>query len=561
MKNRIPAIAAALLCCISCIEANYQIGGNLIPENQKYKIVSGQRVPLSVKSVAIDSLSGYSTNWITVGSVQDDDLGITSRSSIVYLMPISDTMDLGTNPVVKRLHVSMATDSISVNDESQRNILQNINVYGLKETIDPKYTYDCNADLSDKVDWTRRVSTTTPVINGKDSLSFDFTKDYAAQFLTLTQEDLKDEKLYKKKIKGFYLCTDNPSGESGRINMFQLQLGFDREYYFISGNYAVLNINSTYNGEKKDTSFLFYLSTNKIADLDSVLANSVAGSLPQNALNLTKQDKSRTAALQADKTRLCVEGGGGLKPQISAKELKHQVIDLIKKNGHDPEKVTITKASLTFCYDAPDEKYEGLALFPAMLSPTVRLHGVDTTAGVSVKKVLYDGISDSSSESENQGDINYSLQQYAPDITYHLQELINKKDSVLVNGDYDIWLMIMAYRTVTTYDAEAAQMSDYYNTLAYQQYYNSMYGGYGGYGYGGYGGYGGYDSYSNYYSYMMYAQMAGSSATQTSVSLEVDRDRFYKAFLCGTEYPDESRRPCLIFSYAVPDDTLSKLNF
>lgn len=556
MKSRFPAFAAAVLCCLSCVEANFQIGGNLIPENQIYQMVTGQKVPLSVEPLAIDSLSGYSRSWVTIGSVRDEELGLTTRTSVIYPMPISDTMDFGTNPVVKSLHMSMAADSVSVIDESQRNILQNVYVYGLKEPLDPKVTYDCNSDLSDKVDWSKRVSTTCPVINGTDSLSFNFTREYAEQFLTLTQEDLDDIKLYKKKIKGLYLCTDSPSGESGRINMLQLQLGFDKEYYFISGNYAVLSINSTYNGVRKDTSFLFYFSTNPIGNLDSVLLNTAAGSLPQNALNLTTQDKSRTDALKKDRTKLCIEGGGGLKPRISAKELKHQVTDLIKKNGHDPKKIIITKASLTFCYDAPDARYEGLKHFPAMLSPTVRLHGVDTSGGTSTRKVLYEGITDFSSENENQGDINYSLQQYAPDITYHLQELISTEDSLLVNGNYDVWLMIMAYRTSTTYDAEAAQMSDYYNTLAYQQYYNSMYGGYGGYGGYGYGGYGyggyGYDSYSNYYSYMMAAQMASSSATSTSVSLEIDRDRFYKAFLCGTEYPDESRRPALVFSYAVP---------
>ncbi len=553
MKNRFPAFVAVALLCVSCLEANYQIGGNLIPENQKYLMIAGQKVPLSVESLAIDSLSGYSRNWVTVGSIRDDELGLTTRASVIYPMPLNDTLDFGTDPVVKRFHMSLATDSVSVLDESQKNILQNVYVYGLEKPIDPRYTYDCNSDLKDKVDWSKRVSTTCPVINGTDSLSFDFSREYADRFLKLTQEDLSDAKLYREKIKGLYLCTDNPSGESGRINMLQLQLGFDTDYYYISGNYAILHVNSTYDGVRKDTSFLFYFSVNPLGDIDSVLLNSAAGSLPQNALNLTTQDKSRTDVLKEDKTRLCIEGGGGLKPRISAKELKHQVTDLIRENGHDPEKIIITKASLTFCYDAPDAKYEGLKHFPLMLSPTVRLHGVDTSDGTSTRRVLYEGITDFSSEDEDQGDINYSLQQYAPDITYHLQELISRDDSLLTNGDYDVWLMIMAYRSTTTYDAEAAQMSDYYNTLAYQQYYNNMYGGYGGYGYGGYG-YGGYgyDSYSNYYSYMMAAQMASSSAVSTSVSLEIDRDRFYKAFLCGTGHPDENRRPTLHFSYAVP---------
>lgn len=555
MKKIFPAITAALICCLSCVETDYKIGGNFIPENLKYTMVTNQEVFLDVDDSPTDSLSGYSSTWVTIGAIRDEDLGLTTRSSILYLVPINDTLDFGHDPVFRRMHFSMPLDSVNVADESQRHILQNVNVYGLTETIDPKYDYDCNADFSDKIDRTKRIVNTCPVINGKDSLSFDFTKDYASQFLTLTQDDLADIKTYKKKIKGFYLDTDVPADNSGRINMFHLQLGFDANYLYLTGSFARLDITSTFNGEKKDSSYYFYASPSEIFDMDSLLYNTSVGNLPQYALNLTHQDNYKS-----DKARnsLCVEGGGGLKPHIIAKSLRDQVRATIERNGHNPDKVSFTKASLSFFYDAPDEKYEGLKHFPIMLSPTVRLHAVDTTGGVSTKKIMYDGITDSSSSSENQGDINYSLQCYSPDITYHLQGLVTAKDSVLVNGDYDIWLLIMAYRTIVT-ESSSSEMNDYYSALAYQQYYNSMYGGYGGYGgygygygYGGYGGYG-YDPYSNYYSYMMAASMYSGNSSSTSVSLELDKDRFYKAFLCGKNHPDESRRPKLVFSYIIPN--------
>lgn len=550
-------MAAALACLAGCVETNFEVGGSLIPDNLKYTMVTGQEVPLDVRMEQADSLSGFSSTWITVGAIRDEDLGLTTRASALYLMPINDTLLFGTNPKVKRFHLSVALDSVSVAKESQRNILQNVNVYPLLETIDPKYTYDCNCDMSSKVDRSRKISRNTPIINGRDSLSFDFTAEYASQFLSLTQDDLKDIKKYKQKIKGFYLCTDEPSDYSGRINMFQLQLGFNTDYFYLTGNYARLDINSTFDGVQKDTSYFFYLSPSDMYNVDSLLVSTSQGSLPQYAFNVSTRDKARYDDLNLDKTKMCVEGGGGAKPHIFARSLRDSVREIIKNNGHDPKKVIFTKASLTFSYDAPDEEYEGLNRFPAMLSPTVRMHGVDTSGGVSVKKVVYDGISDSSSSSENQGDINLSLQNYAPDITYHLQELITMEDSLLVNGDFDIWLLIMAYRTTVVVDEQAASMSDYYSALAYQQYYNNMYGGYGGYGGYGYGGYGyggyGYDPYSNYYSYMMAAMYANDSSTSTTTSLELDKDRFYKAFLCGTEHPDASRRPKLVFSYAVPN--------
>jgi hypothetical protein len=78
--------------------------------------------------------------------------------------------------------------------------------------------------------------------------------------------------------------------------------------------------------------------------------------------------------------------------------------------------------------------------------------------------------------------------------------------------------------------------------------YGGGYGGYGGYGYGGYGGYG----YSNYYNYMMLASMMSASTEQTySYTTELDKDRFYRAILCG--YEDE-RHPMFRVTFAIPQD-------
>ena len=70
-----------------------------------------------------------------------------------------------------------------------------------------------------------------------------------------------------------------------------------------------------------------------------------------------------------------------------------------------------------------------------------------------------------------------------------------------------------------------------------------------GYGYGGYGGYG----YNNYYNYMMMAQYASASATQTSISTELDKDRYYNCHLLGPG-SDSGRRPKLKITYAIPKE-------
>ena len=541
--NLIAAIAAAAA-VISCTDANYIVGSNLVPDNLRYTIITGQTTPLQVDLRLLDSLSGYSQYHATIGAIRDEDLGLTRRASVLRLFPINDTLIFGDDPEVKSFHLSMALDTVSVLDADQMHILQSVGVYAADDDLNPKYTYDCNEDFSSKVDWSRPICVGTPIINGEDSLSFDFTSEYAEQFLSLTQDDLEDISLYRKKIRPFYLNTDDPSSGSGRINLFSFQVNYDTDYYTLSGNYARLDVSGTFDGTRKDTSYFFYLSPDNMYDVDSLLTNTSAGSLPQYALNLTTQDASKTAGLQARTDKLIIEGGGGLKPHISAKALKSSVREIISANGHDPDKVSFSKASLVFDYDAPDEKYDGLDFFPDVLSPTVRGHVTDTTGGVSTRVVQYNNLTDASNSSENQGDIDLSLQRYAPDITYHLQEILSASDEDLDAGLYDIWLLIMYYNTVTTTDSSAEEMSEYYSQLAYLSYYNSMYGGYGSYG-------SGYNSYSNYYSYMLAAQYASQSATTTSTNVELDTERFYKGILCGPLYEDPDRRPRLVFSYIV----------
>ena len=187
-------------------------------------------------------------------------------------------------------------------------------------------------------------------------------------------------------------------------------------------------------------------------------------------------------------------------------------------------------------------------LYPDVLSPTIKI-STDTS-------VVFAGLTDASASDENEGDINRSLCVYAPDITHHVQQIIRQKDKEDIS-DYDIWMLIMHIETTTTTNAEASEMAQYYQQIAYASYANQLYGGgYGGGYYGGYGGYGygGYGyGYNNYYNYMMMAQYAAASATTTSSSMEMDKDRFYKCVLRGPGAKD-GPTPKLKITYAVPKE-------
>lgn len=574
MKYPVLAFAAALACCVSCVNIDPEMGANLIPVDQTYTIHLAQTsLPEgSIYTSLTDSLSGYSQTRITIGALRDEAFGLTSRNCVLTLVPSSPGIDLGNASAAKILgfHFAAALDSVSVASVDQSPIIQQVRVHSLSEPINPGRDYDCLGS-SIKIDRSKSIVKGTPTINGSDSLSFDFTEEYARRFLSLTPEDLSNFDKYTKKIPGIHLSTDAPSGIGGRINIFDLQVGYSKNSKYVTGNYARLHLMCDYDKDgkpEKDTAFNFVFGLAEFTDMDSLFTAVDRGKYPEYALNLTEHE-SRSLSGKVSET-IPIEGGGGLKPVISALSLKHLAEDLIRAKGGDPSAAVINKASLIFPFPFPED-YRDMFKFPQVLTPVCRIRQSDTL-------VTFAGLTDASASDENQGEINRSTLVYEPDITYHMQELLKISESAagtelenvrtrrLLGGEYDIWFIITAHETVTT-ETGSSSMSDYYQMLAYQNYYNNMYYGgyggygygYGGYGYGGYGGYGypgygyGYNSYSNYYNMMMLANMYGSSDSSTSTQDMLDKDRYYCGTLYGPTYSDASLRPRLELTFSLPN--------
>lgn len=569
MKYLFPAIAAALACCISCIDIDTEMGANLIPVDQTYSIhIAKSALPEgSIYTSLTDSLSGYSQTRITIGALRDETFGLTRRSSVVTLVPVKTDIDFGNVSAAKILgfHFAAAADSVSVASFDQAPIIQQVRVHSLTSPVRPGKDYDClgNGIQTDK---SKSIVKGTPVINGTDSLSFDFTEEYARRFLSLTADDLSSYEKYSKKIPGILISTDDPAGNGGRINIFDLQVGYSKNSGYVTGNYARLYLKCDFDKDgvaEKDTTFNFVFGLTEFTDVDSLFTNANRGEYPEYALNLTEHE-SRPLAGPAKET-VVIEGGGGLKPVISALALKHLAEDLIRQKGGDPSSAVVNKASLIFPFPFPED-YRQMFKFPQVLTPVCRIRQSDTL-------VTFAGLTDASASDENQGEINRSTLVYEPDITYHMQELLKIAENPgadasgmeqlrsrrLRSGEYDIWLIITAHETVTTENGSSS-LNDYYQMLAYQNYYNNMYyGGYGGYGYGyggyGYGGYGGYgyNSYSNYYNMMMLASMYNTSDSSTSTQDMLDKDRYYCGTLYGPAWSDASLRPRLELTFSLPN--------
>ena len=539
--RKLPAIIALMAGLMSCVGVDQNLGGDFIPTDQKYDFHTAEFDLDEVWMKSIDSLTAYSSRRITIGSIRDETFGLFSRGSVVTLVPVLDSVDFGKDPVFKRFKFKAAVDSVSVADESQANILQNVNVYALDEPLGSK-EYCSRAEITHG---SKRITKGVPIANGKDSLTFDFTEEYGKQYLSMTQDDLKDLKTYAKKFPGIYLCTDDPTGNGGRFDMYEFDIlrtvaGTSGSYIARTDNYAILYFNGEFNGERRDSSLMFYFSPVEMQDLDSLIN---AKSLPsQYVFNVDRHESDHLVGQADDK--IYIEGGSGIKPVVPAAEIQRLVNAEIIRKGGEPITTLITKATIEMPFDFPED-YTTMFRYPKVLSPTIKI-STDTT-------VTFAGLTDASASNENQGDVNRSLCNYAPDITHHVQQIIRKSEGDKKLSNYDIWFLIMWYETTTTTDSQAEEMANYYKQLAYYSYANQLYGGgyggYGGYGYGGYG-YGGYGYYNNYYNYMSMASYASSSATKTTSSTELDKDRYYRAVLRGPKA--EGKKPKLKVTFAIP---------
>ena len=574
------AIGATLIGLASCININEELGENLIPTHHQWDVYPSVEAPLTdIVLKASDSLSAYSTRRITFGAINDDVLGSCVKSTSFTLVPIIKDLDLGENTVVKQFHFSAVRDTLSTVYDQQQRMMQNIYVYSLKEALDSTILYTNSLSpgvLTEDKSTTNRekflnldrlIAKGIPVYNGSDSLSFDFTDEFTAELVAgvkayhkgiVEQQDTLLSS-YLEHVPGIYIEAETPQGYGGRINMFDLALEFDSNGY-IAGNYAELKITADYDDRKQvDTSFIFIFGPSDFIPTGSTTVPT------QYAFNGSTHasDALYTEGVSAT-DKILVEGGCGVKPVIKAAGIKAIVHELIQDVGIvNSREVVINKATIKLPYDVKGD-WGKLDKYPTILSPTVRLRGSVEDGG---KYVSYAGLTDASIESENQGDINRSLSLYSPDISHHVQEILKlEKEDGESDADfearlakYDIWMLIM-HEEITVTTSAGGSNNDYYNNLLYNSYYNNMmydpygygygYGGYG-YGYGGYGGYG-YGGYgSNYYNYMMMASyMNSGSNSSESISIDLDKDRYYNCTLAGPSATEV--KPTLKITFSAP---------
>lgn len=583
------AVLTAAYCCFSCINADGTLGQDYIPTAHIWQVVNTSFDLQSVETALSDELGGYSARRMSVGGVSPDGASWDEKESAFPLIPLSDTakLDLGDVKEILGFHFAMAKDTLSCVDASDEHIIQNIRVYELSKPLGSDIIY-AGKGTEGLYDATSAVVTKgIPVYDGGDSLSFDFSDAFARKYVdALKGMDSWSMDEYTKKLPGIVVKADRAASGKGRINMFETAVSTN-DYGYITGNYVELKLRSVFDESKGpvDTSFVFMLGG------ASFIGESTSSLPSQYVFNICRREGFSGASAG----ELVVEGGCGYKPVVRAAGLKAELSAAIRSSmiaklqserenldlGSDMEiedladnilesgSFVINKATVRLPYKA-DSDYSDAENFPVILSPTCRIEGKRTVTvdGSEVEQsyVTFAGLTDASVSTENQGDINRSLDCYQPDVSHHAQELLllnrnegeSDADYAKRVSQYDIWMLIMHSETnkASSSSSSSSSYNDYLNALAYSSYYNSLYGGYGGYGYGyGYDSYGYGSYYNNYYNYMMMAQYASqSSSTSTSTSTELDKDRYYR---CPLYAPGASEaHPTVTVTFSFPTEIL-----
>ena len=367
---KLALIIVIIFSSISCVHIDERLGQNFIPYENQWDVYTGSQKLEDVRMRVSDSLSAYSSLKFVVGSVCENNNNYQTAGTCLTLIPVNGgDLDLGENPEVKEFHFTAIRDTVFVLDQTDTKMLQKISVYPMKKALDSLSLYigtfedmytDPETSLQTPmkdvyIDLSQKITIGSPVYNGGDSLSFNFNKTWAQNFVT-TLQNLEDEEKtdfvkFVSKLPGIYITTDDQTTKGGRMNMFQITLKTD-SYGYVDGNYAELKLSSTYEGEKKDTSFLFALGMASFIDAKS-------RKLPdQFAFNTSRQVSEHGPKTLEEKTNgvaatnvLAVNGGSGVKPVIPAQEILDKMLDIFEAQNIDESlyhKIMINRATLIF---------------------------------------------------------------------------------------------------------------------------------------------------------------------------------------------------------------------
>jgi hypothetical protein len=420
-------IASAL--CISCVSSDKYIGSNLIPTDQQMQVLTDV-IDLPVDMETADSIQGYSSSYLIVGSINYPEFGTTDVGTAFDLGPTYDSIPFKGDPKFKEFYMNLVVSTGKTMSDDQAYITQNLYVYPLLRSLDTTDVYSNSIKPADV--GTNIIAKGIPVYHGDGTVEIDIKDSYASQYMDATQEEIDSTELFAKRFKGVYICTDPQEADiyGGRMNFIDLSSSY--------GYLVYERTDST--GARTDTTITFTIGKTI-------------------AVNCYKTQSGKLATKEKTKN-LYVEGMSGIKPHISALTLRKTLSDWAAAKGYDMDKIIITRATMVFPFDY-DGDYKKIDYYPSYLYPTKR----STSSGYT----FYAPLSEVYDSKNDKGAINRSIFCYKPDATLYIQDMIHSPIDSIDRND-DIWMAPVSKST------SSSSSSSSYNS--YYQYYMYMYYGY-----------------------------------------------------------------------------------
>ena len=270
---------------------------------------------------------------------------------------------------------------------------------------------------------------------GGDTIKVFLDNKLGTEILTATPEELDSLDLFAKNFRGLYVTCDAPAGniEGGRMGLFNTSASYINMKYNFQPTWAE-------GLSRKDTSIIIYFGYGYALN-----------TAEHNSANLETDDELEY---------LPIEGMSGIAPYIDGKALKDTLDNWAAKEGINPAKILVSKATLVFPFEYPENLDIIPYQYPTYLFPTNRTRVNDTT-----KVEYYYPIDDYNSPDNPLGVMNRSLSHYSCDASSTIQKIINKKKDEL-DSTYNMWLYPLMSETDSYYG------NTYYNINNYT-YFNA----------------------------------------------------------------------------------------
>ena len=424
MRSRFRAAALSLTISLafaasSCINVDNTLGVNNIPDDFALQLQTATlRLPLQTKM--LDSMQSLSSGTAILGAFRTPEFGLTTHSFATNFYHYSTkSVNLGTDRRIKQVYLTINLSSTKIMEPGQDGLPQNIHVYQMNRVVDTTYKYNCQ--LKDSEYDHTPIDTNGVIYTGGDTLRIWLKNTWGQKILSATQRELDSSSAFMDRFKALLFTCDPPQEGStgGRLNVFTTNSAFV---------YVVFSFQPTWQAARKDTIIMLPLGEDTYT---------------QNFSTYSSKPMENPDAQEY----LLVEGLGGLKAYTDPLKLKDTLDKWMAKNGYDPKKTVICKATynLPFITDKSNVDFIN-SYFPASLYP---FYKEKDTSGY----YYYTPLEDIYSNGNNTGKANRSLSCYSGDISSQVQKLCSKERSEIASNwkKYAMWYCNVTENTTTSY--------------------------------------------------------------------------------------------------------------